>query len=203
LTKQAIVPGYRLEFQYNVLAFVHKLHVFCEVQATTVSDPTGFDMITRDATPGQGVSVCADTVWVAIQSRYRAADAAFGQVLIQKRVGTAYQPVGVWVTSVVPNGAGACIIAEQSTDVFRDSAFEKVLIDTFEGNGVLPTHAVTLAATPAAQHGVSEVFANTNSGVVASSAYKWAKSRGGRYIQSWQGYTCGLNKKLRRKRFVS
>lgn len=201
--KTPISPAYRLELQYTVNSFTHKLHIFCEAVPTVLTDPVGFDTVPRSGFTSIGFSAAIDGVWAAIRDLFNSSATTFGQAILEHRVGSEYVPVGAWSTAITPSSSSPLVLASQQTDVLRDTNYEKVLVDLFETVFDVPRHYTTFASESGAVHDVSEAWGNTNAAATNASPYAWVKSRGGRYIDHWQSYTKALNRKLRRKRFVS
>lgn len=190
--------AYRLEFNYTVINFAHKLHFYLDV--TPSGDTTGFDTVARSGKTAVGLSAAIDRVWTRIRSYWRAADASFGSTRLSIYSSGAWLPQVDYATAVTPNGLDGPVMASQLTLVCRSVTFERMNFNLLEGGAIPPYHQSSYGALAASLQPFADMLGNAGGAATNADPYSWAQSRSAEYIHNWVSATDALNRKLRRRR---
>ena len=198
MTATPITPSHRLEFDYTVDHSLHKLHMYLETVAS--GDVTGFDTVARSGHLGVGLHTAIDRVWTKLAPLFQGASTTFGQVLLASHVGSEWIPLMVYTTAIGASSVVSYAPAVENVFVARDSSYERLNFTLLETVGAAPYHASSYGVLAGPFAGIADMLGNAAGTATDADPYSWQKSRGGRYLASWQSVTASLNRRLRRKR---
>ncbi len=195
---QPLLATAKLEFQYTVSTFVHRLNMYI-----AYNDVLGqHQMVDRDGITTILWTVGAQYLWDKIRAMYNpTAMPAPAQLSIFQRSGIFWNLIDIATLTGAGSSVGGETLANQYTWVLRDLQFKKLRFVLLEGingytghwqNGLTPDPAMN-----AVTNALSGADANANA------PYRWFKSRGDRFLAATgniAGLTLDLNDKLKRAR---
>jgi len=201
MPKTPLTVTNRLEFQYSVDAFPHKMHLF--LQATMGATAALSTTTPRPGGAAVALNVAIDRVWTLMGNIYDAGHMVPGNVLGETRSGSQWIVNWVYATAVAMGAVGAGPHGTVVTLIMRTATYKKVPVEFFESYVPVPWHAGALSQVYGNFTIIANYFGNASGTAGNSDPWTWLQSRGGEFMSSWQSITATTNRKIRRKRGIA
>lgn len=189
-----LTAPYRVEIPIVAQGASHKMHLYCDVVGS--SDATGYDVIDRLVGVGLGLSTAIAALSSLLAPLYSAADASFGDAILQQASGGSWLPIVTTPMTTQPSSGSSTAAGTQMTLSMRDTAFHKVrhiVLDAVVGGPqkfVTPTGGPAVVDSWANAFVVPAIFASSN-------PWLWVRGRSSLFIGSFVSIVIADNDAVR------
>lgn len=188
-----VLSTHRIQFPYTVDGLPHKVHFY--VNAYEVASVWKLTNIGGFSDPGFHAAV--DQIEELLAPAFQVTISEFGTSILQVLDDGAYFPVATYSGGGAPTSTDPYTKAGQATSTFYAEDFSQVdfmLLETTETFFGHVTNIPDLSST------FEDITNNIITPTAAAHLGNWMRSRSSDGIQSFIGWTLGLNRKARRNR---